>query len=62
MQWPRAEVHNRLPSSINEFQGGGEHMRFPQHGKILNGKMFPPIHLFKVKGLEKKDNHLREAW
>lgn len=57
MQWPRAEVHNRLPSSVNNFQGGREHIRFPQHGKILNGKMFPPIHLFKVRGLEKKDNH-----
>jgi len=33
-----------------------------QHRKFLNGRVFRPVNLFKVRGLETGDNNLREAW
>ena len=51
-----------LGDAWRKFPGGSEFLRTLQYGKLLNGKVFRPIQLSKVRGLETKDNYFREAW
>jgi len=49
----------------NKFPGGRESLRLLQHGNLITkftNKYICFYSLFKVRGLETKDNCLREAW
>jgi len=37
-------------------------LSFSYTWKVLNGKVFHPIYLYKVGGIKTKENYLREAW